>query len=367
MRYFFDFPPNFDSCDKITEPFQSMARRTTINDVAKAASVGKVTVSYVLNGRAHEVGISNETAERIVETARLLDYRPNGVARMLARNRADAIAVVFQHAHFFSVTSAFLNEAMHGVCQGCVELGLDVVLHTKPAIDPISEANALSDGRVDGVLMLRDDGDPALAALIERGFPVVLFFSRTNDPRVSFVDCDNFMGGKIAGSHLVGLGHRRLGVVLGSPHSVDSADRFHGFRSAAEAAGLAIAPEDVARMESTLGTTQEIERMMMRPDHPTAIFVWSDDIAFECLKVLRELGLRVPEDVSIVGFDSTGACSRVDPPLTSVRQPIGDMARKATQILISIVGKEEAAPQQIVFPPQLDVRGSTSPPIAMQH
>lgn len=341
-----------------------MARRTTINDVAKAASVGKVTVSYVLNGRAHEVGISNETAERIFAAARSLDYRPNGVARMLARNRADAIAVVFQHPHFFSVTSAFLNEVMHGVCQGCVELGLDVVLHTRPTDDPAAEANALSDGRVDGVLMLRDDGDAALASLVERGFPVVLFFSRTNDHRVSFVDCDNFMGGKIAGSHLVGLGHHKLGVVLGSAQSVDSADRFHGFRSAVEAAGLSIDHHHIARMESPLSPTNEVEAMMMRPDRPTALFVWSDDVAFECAKVMRKLELRVPDDVSLVGFDSTAACWRVDPPLTSVRQPIGEMARKATQILVSLVGKDDVAPQQIVFPPQLDVRGSTSPPIA---
>lgn len=341
-----------------------MAKRTTINDVARAASVGKVTVSYVLNGRAHEVGISNETAERVVAIARSMDYRPNGVARMLARKRADAIAVVFQHPHFFSVTSAFLNEAMHGVCEGCVEMGLDVLLHTKPTDDPVAEANALSDGRVDGVLMLRDDGDPALSALIERRFPVVLFFSRTNDPRVSFVDCDNFMGGKLAGSHLASLGHRRFGMIGGSDNSVDSADRLYGFRSAVEAAGFSVPPEHVARMESPLSSAQEVRTMMSLDDRPTALFVWSDDVAFECLKVLRDLGLRVPGDVSIVGFDSTAACHRVDPPLTSIRQPIGQMARKATQILISLVGNDEAVPQQIVFPPLLDVRGSTSPPHA---
>ena len=107
-----------------------MARRTTINDVAKEAAVGKVTVSYVLNGRAGEVGISSETSERIMAVAKRLDYRPNAVARMLAGNRSDSIAVVFQHAHYFSVTSLFLSEAMRGVCEECIALGLDVMLHT---------------------------------------------------------------------------------------------------------------------------------------------------------------------------------------------------------------------------------------------
>ena len=339
-----------------------MARRATINDVAKAASVGKVTVSYVLNGRAGEVGISAATAERVIETARKLDYRPNGVARMLARKRADAIAVVFQHAHFFSVSSAFLNDAMSGVCLECVEQELDVLLHTKPTDDPMAEANALSDGRVDGVLMLRDDNDPTLAALTHRGIPLVLFFSRSNDPRVSYVDSDNFMGGKIAGDHLVSLGHRLLGMVAGSSHSIDSADRHHGFRSAIEAAGLSLDPSRVARMESPQGDPAELVAMMSRPDRPTALFVWSDDVAFECMRAFRELGIRIPEDVSIVGFDSTLVCSRVDPPLTSVRQPIVEMARRATQMLAATIREGVSSPQQIVFPPHLDVRGSTSPP-----
>lgn len=345
----------------ITETIQIMGRRTTINDVAKAASVGKVTVSYVLNGRAGEVGISTETAERVIEAARQLDYRPNGVARMLARKRSDAIAVVFQHAYYFSVDSAFRNEAMHGVCEECVEHGLDVMLHTKPTDDPIDEANALSDGRVDGVLMLRDQGDPTLAALVERNFPVVLFFSRSDDPRVSFVDCDNFMGGKLAGSHLISLGHKVLGMVVGSSHSVDSSDRFHGFRSVLEAAGLSLPLERVVRIENATASFEELEEMMKAPNRPTALFVWSDDVAFECIRVLRGMGLQVPRDISVVGFDSTAACNRVDPPLTSVRQPIADMARKATQVLTARVQGRLENPQQTVFSPILDVRGSTSP------
>ena len=336
-----------------------MAKRVTINDVAKAASVGKVTVSYVVNGRAREVGISAATSKRVLEIAKLMDYRPSGVARMLAGKRADTIAVVFQQAQFFSTSSAFINEAMHGVCQECVEQKLDVLLHTKPADDPVAEADALSDGRVDGVLMLRDDHDPTLTALTERGTPLVLFFSRSNDPRVSYVDCDNFMGGKLAGSHLASLGRTRLGMVAGSSRSIDSADRFHGFRSAVEAAGLEFDPSSVARLESPQHDLAEVVAMMKRSNRPDALFVWSDDVAFECLRVLRELGLRVPEDVSIVGFDSTAACTRVDPPLTSVRQPIVEMARRATQILAASLRDGSSLPEQIVFPPHLDVRGST--------
>lgn len=338
-----------------------MARRTTINDVAKAASAAKVTVSYVLNGRAAEFGISAETAERIFAAARQLNYRPNGVARMLARKRADAFAVVFQHAHFFSVTAAFLNEAMHGVCEACIKQGLDVMLHTKPSTDPEAEADALSDGRVDGVLMLRDDNDPTLAALLDRQFPVVLFFSRSSDTRASYVDCDNYMGGKLAANHLIALGHQELGMIIGPTHSVDSSDRFQGFRSAVEAAGLKVSERNVIRIEGTNADKTELLGLMQRADRPSGLFIWSDDVAFECMPAIREAGLRIPQDISIVGFDSTFACNRVDPPLTSVRQPIFEMANRAAEILSGIIANEDADPQQIVFPPQLDVRGSTSP------
>ena len=235
-----------------------------------------------------------------------------------------------------------------------------MLLHTKPTEEPSAEADALSDGRVDGVLMLRDDNDPTLAALTDRGTPLVLFFSRANDPRISYVDCDNFMGGKIAGRHLVELGHQRFCMVIGPPNSIDSADRFHGYRSAIEAAGHALEPRHIARMESPRADIGELIAMMKGPDRPTALFVWSDDVAFECMKAFRDFRIRVPQDVSLVGFDSTSACTLMDPPLTSVRQPVIEMARRAVQILTSRIRDVVDAPQQIVFPPHLTVRGSTT-------
>lgn len=338
-----------------------MARRTTINDVARRAAVGKVTVSYVLNGRATEVGISSETSERVFAAAKELDYRPSAIARMLVGSKADAIAVVFQHARYFSTSSMFLSEVMRGVCEACTDQNVDLLLHTKSTDDARDEANALSDGRVDGVLMLRDEGDPTLAALIERQFPVVLFFSRSSDPNVPFVDSDNFSGGKLAASHLLSLGHTRLGMVAGSPKSIDSSDRLQGFRSTLEAAGHSLDPAHVVHMPSPGADPEDFLRMIDRPDRPSGLFVWSDDVAFECMRLLHEKGIQIPTDMSLVGFDSTSACLRAVPPLTSVRQPIAEMAASATSILTSIVRGHEVLTRQIVFPPQLDIRGSTSP------
>lgn len=338
-----------------------MSQRKTLNDVAKLAGVGKVTVSYVLNGRAEEARISQQTSERVLAAARDLDYRPNALARMLLRKRTDTIAVVFQYADYFRAGSSFITEVMRGVCGGCVEAGVDLMLHTKTASDLTAEADALSDGRVDGALVLRDEHDEMMELLIGRKFPLVQFFSRSDDPSVPFVDLDNFMGGKLATHHMLDLGHRRIAMLRGSARSVSSNDRHSGYRSALEAAGIEYNPDYVLQAEPDCFSSSLVQ-LMRYSDRPTALFVWSDDDAFAAMKALTEVGLQVPRDVSVVGFDSCQACDRVTPALTSVRQPIGEMARLATQLLVEIVREERfAGPHQIVFPPRLDVRDSTGP------
>jgi len=337
-----------------------MSQRKTLNDVAKRAGVGKVTVSYVLNGRAEEARISAQTSERVMAAARDLDYRPNALARMLLRKRTDTIAVVFQYADYFRSASSFIGEVMRGVCDGCVEAGVDLMLHTKSASDLVAEADALTDGRVDGALVLRDAHDEMMELLIARKFPLVLFFSRSEDPSIPFVDLDNFMGGKIATNHLIELGHRRIAMLKGAARSVSSNDRHSGYRSALEAAGIDYNPDFVLPALPD-HDSRELMNLMRQPDRPTAIFVWSDDDAFVCMKILSAIGLKVPADVSVVGFDSSQACERVTPTLTSVCQPMDEMARRATQLLLEVVnGDGFSGPHQIVFPPRLDVRGSTA-------
>jgi DNA-binding LacI/PurR family transcriptional regulator len=340
-----------------------MARRTTIDDVARLAGVGKVTVSYVLNGRADQARISPETAERVLAAARELDYRPNGLARALSRQRTDTVAVVFQYADYFSASSSFINEVMRGVCDGCVEEGLDVLLHTKPALDPAAEADALTDGRVDGVLMLRDADDPTLSAVLARRFPTVLFFSRSTQAGVPFVDCDNFAGGRLATDHLIGLGHRKIAFLHGSVKSVDSAERGAGYRHSLQEHGIEHDSRHVLNFASATDDPRPFIEMMKGPDRPTGLFVWSDDVAFACMRILNELNLDVPRDVSVVGFDSSSACERVTPALTSVNQPVAEMARSATKLLAQILrGGASFAEHQIVFPLELDVRASTQAP-----
>jgi LacI family transcriptional regulator len=322
--------------------------------------VGKVTVSYVLNGQSRTARISEETERKVLRSAEELGYRPNALARMLVTQRSDALAVVFQYGAFFSALSSFTSEAMRGVCAACVETGFDLMLHTKPADDPIAEACALMDGRVDGVLMLRDRDDPAISEISANKFPCVLFFTRSSDPSVPFVDSDNYSGGIMATRHLLELGHTKIGMVLGAPGSIAGTDRFNGYRAAMEGAGLEVRTDWLIR---NLGLdSSSFVQLLQREDRPTAFFVWSDDDAFLAMRLAQEFGLSVPSDLSIVGYDSSEACERSAPTLTSVRQPVFEMAHTATRLLVSLVRGQRPENARIVFPTDLDIRGSTAAP-----
>ncbi|MFQ3667359.1 MAG: LacI family DNA-binding transcriptional regulator [Fimbriimonadaceae bacterium] len=338
-----------------------MRTRVTIADVARRAQVSKVTVSYVLNGRGGEARISPETASRVLAAARELNYSPNAVARMLVTKRTDVLAVVFQRGHFFSTWSSFIAEVMRGVSSAAVESGYDLMLHTKD-VSPESEAFVLSDGRVDGALVLRDEGDPILDGLLAAQLPFVQFFTRTDRPDCAYVDADNYAGGRLATRHLIDLGHRKIAMVRGSLRSTSSNDRFNGYRDALETAGIGVAPERVVSIPTPASDFEVFTRLLESPDKPTAVFVWSDEIAFRCMEAARDLGLSIPDDLSVVGFDSLEACNRSAPPLTSVRQPVFEMAREATRALVAMIRDPDAPRPQMVFPLTLDVRSSTAPP-----
>ena len=342
-------------------------RRTTIQDVANLAGVGKVTVSYVLNGQSKTARISDETAEKVLQAARDLNYRPNAVARMLATKETKTLAIVFQYGAYFSTWSSFTNEVMRGVCAATVELGYDLMLHTKHVGNPHTEADALADGRVDGVLILRDQDDATLKELLDRKFPVVQFFTRSDDSRAAWVDADNYYGGQLATRHLLELGHRRIAMIRGGAGSVSSNDRFNGYRDAMESAGVKVPANYGFAIENLETDRLKVAELMARKDRPTAIFCWSDDSAFSAMESCRALGYRIPEDVSFVGFDSLDACNRSVPPLTSIRQPIRDMAFEATQLLVQLVKGETPTRRQFLYPLTIDVRGSTAPAIIPEH
>ena len=316
--------------------------------------MGKVTVSYVLNGHSRTARISESTEKKVLAAAHSLGYRPNALARMLVTRRTEILAVVFQRGSYFSIWSSFTSEVMRGVTSAAVELGYDLLLHTKD-VAFTSEADVLADGRVDGALVLRDEGDEVVEGLAAHGLPCVSFFCRAVDG-MPFVDADNVGGAEAAVRHLIELGHRRVAMLRGPLRSTNASHRVEGYRRAMSEAGIPTRPDWV------VSEVEEMYPLMKGPDRPTAVFCWSDDSAFQLLTMLRELGLRVPQDVSVVGFDSLEACNQSVPPLTSVKQPVFEMAATATRLLVSQIRHETPNETALLFPLELEIRGSTAPP-----
>lgn len=308
--------------------------------------------------------ISSATAERIRRAATDLSYSPSALGRMLARRRADSIGLLFQYADHFHATSSFIPVVMRSVCGACTDAGVDLVLFTKPSHDSKELVQAVTDGRVDGCLALRDAGDPLTADLVMAGLPLVQFYSRSELPGCAYVDTDNFTGGRIAARHLIELGHRRIGMVRAGAGSGSTAsqDRHTGFKDSLESEGVEYRPDWVIDMASLDHGSEPLRRLVTQIDGPTALFVWSDDVAIGCMRVLMDLGLKVPDDISIIGFDSTQACEHSIPRLTSVCQPVEAIARAATRLLLSLVNQEPVEQTRLLFPPDLDVRDSTAPP-----
>lgn len=336
-----------------------MKKRFTLEDVAKLAGVGKVTASYVLNGRGDEFRIKKETQGRVLAAAKELEYRPSAVARSLVSKRANAITVVFQYANYFKAGSSFVNELMRGVCEACIEADINLILHTRTCDCVKDEIHALMDGRSDGVLVLRDSDDPLLNELQTRQFPAVLFFTRPSGHELPFIDGDNFEGGALATRHLHGLGHQKIGFVGGSEGSTASNDRYQGYCNGLQALNLGQDPLSIE-----IRTAEHVDDSFAdwyRQHRPTGLVCWSDDVAFSCIKKLTSIGVRIPDELSIVGFDSSEACERIVPSLTSVRQPIFEMAREAGRLLIAKT-QQRSYEYQSVFPLTLDVRGSTQTP-----
>lgn len=342
---------------------------TTIRDVAKRAGVSKATVSYVLNGYAASRRIPDETKKRVLDAAAELSYHPNALARGLAHRYTDTVAVVMQYPAVFSGWSGFINEVMHGITDAAVELGYDVLLHTKrpeaslqaDSTDLVAaEYATLTDRRVDGALLLRDVDDPLAVKLLERRFPNVLMFTTGYHPDQWFVDCDNIAGTLLAMEHLLALGHRRILHLAGPPHSGTARDRRQGYCRALEEAGILPQPAWIVEVTYPGADFGPAVDLFDAPpgQRPTAIFAWSDDVAIRMMRALRAKGLRIPEDVAVIGFDSTALCDHTDPPLTSVRQPIYDMAVQAFNLLTKRIAGNTVLQPQILVPPELVIRSS---------
>jgi LacI family transcriptional regulator len=336
----------------------------TIRDVADRAGVTKAVVSATLNERHSNVRVSEGTRQRVRQAAEDLHYRPNVLARGLKRKYTDTIGIVPQFAGFLSVWSGFTSEMMQGVSAAAIREGYRVLLNFRHESGLDREVAAVTDGQIDGALLWRSPSDPMAQRLHECGFPVVMMFGPHDNPDVWYVDCDNQLGGRLATQHLLGLGHTRIAHLTTGSNDQYVLDRRAGYQEALYEAGLPVRPEwivEVGWEKSGENNYAQIEALLHEPQGPTAVFAWYDGVALNLLYKARQWGLRVPEDLSIIGFDSTAQCLLTLPTLTSVRQPICEIADCATTLLVQRIRGEPVQDTRRIFTPTLDERGSCAP------
>lgn len=333
-------------------------RRPTSADVAAVAGVSRTTVSFVINGRAG-ASIPVETRRRVQAAALELGYHPHGAARQLAGGRSLTLGLVLRQSPEQVATDALLAETLHGLAAAARAGGYRVLIEPLAPGDG-TYADLLRSHRTDGLVVSgpRADDDE-LAALVREGFPIVLQGSRP-DLDTPSVDVDNRVGARRAVEHLLELGHRRIACITNAPLAYTAAtERLAGYRDALDAAGVPVDDRLVIEGAFDPASGHVAMAQLLRRTDPSAIFVASDVVALGALRALRGAGLKVPLDVSVVGFDDIALAEHFDPPLTTVHLPARGLGRAAGQILVERVAGRPVA-QRTLLPTQLVIRESTA-------
>jgi LacI family transcriptional regulator len=344
----------------------------TIHDVAREAGVSRSTASRALAGYGV---VSKDAAERVLAAAAELDYHANGVARSMKTGRSNTLGAVVA-----DIENAFFARAMRGFTDVARANGFQVIL-TNTDEDPVVEQSAVrvfQERRVDGIVATPASLDTTghLHAAHAAGVPIVLLDRRIPGLAVDVVQIDNVLAARETTQQLITAGHRKIAMLTGvtelevSVHASDlesgvstTRDRLQGYREALGAAGLVYRPDYVRTADFHLmAARQEAERLFRMRDRPTAVFTTDSTNALGVLLALRDVGLHVPQDVSVVAFDDADWADVVEPGLSVMAQPVHEMGRLSASLLVSRIRGEALPPKQHVLKTQWLARESVGPP-----
>ena len=319
--------------------------RVTSSQVAKLAGVSRTTVSFVLNDVPH-MGISEETRERVLNAARQLGYVPNAAARSLVSGATRTVALVTPHSEHLKV-DAFIPRMLAGVNDTCHAHGYKVIF--EPIIQTGRSGGSfielVDSRRIDGLIAIntpRSD-DVHLARLASEGFPLVVFGSKLAEhANIYSIDVDMREASRVATRHLLALGHKRvayLGFASDEYHGVT--ERLYGYREAMREFGLGEEAERVgfANFNAQSGF-DAMSGMLEHGPSFTALFAGNDTVAFGAMAALRKAGLRIPEDVAVVGYDDIPLAAFATPPLTTMRTSPYEQACEASNLLVRLMAGE---------------------------
>lgn len=327
----------------------------TIAMVAKAAGVSPATVSRILNGTAV---VNDEKKKAVDDAVARLGYVPNPMARGLAGGRTLSIGVMTQ-----AIDSPFYGAALRGIEDQLDPAGyspLFVSGHWAEETE-LRCLEVLLARRVDGIIVLTGRLTNAELRKISRKVPVVVTGRTLQEPNLYSLDFDNFDGGRLATRHLIELGHTQIAFIAGGADHPDASERFRGYRAALKEAGIPFRPSLVIQGEyHEESGLHAVTTLLSRKVPFTAIFSTNDQMAIGAAHGLQMNGLRVPADVSLVGFDDLPISRYAMPPLTTVHQPAYEMGEMAAQAMLALLQGE--TPKQVLSAPRLITRNSTEQP-----
>jgi LacI family transcriptional regulator len=332
-----------------------MSERSNIRDVAARAGVAVKTVSRVLNGHPY---VSADTRARVEEAMRDLDFRPSVAARILSGAKSNQVALIYDnHSPYY------MFQIQTGCWEYCKQNGIRLLAQPVDVADPrVGEQvrGLVTETHVDGIILSSPvtDCDPVLRALEAMDIPFVRISPGTNHALTSSVFMDDAQAADDMTTHLINMGHRRIGFIKGHPNHMASDDRLFGYRRALDRAGISFDPVLVADGEFDFESgTRAGGYFLDLPDRPTAIFAANDDMAAGVLAVAHDRNIDLPAELSVAGFDDTTLARTVWPPLTTIHQPMAELARTAAEILIAGGGISHRR-----LPHQLVERASVAPP-----
>ena len=303
---------------------------STMADVARLAGVSAMTVSRVMNG----TGLVREsTRHKVAAAIATLKYTPNQEARNLAGAKPIRVGFLYSNP-----SAAYLSEFLVGLLN---QSGLNNVQLFVEKCDPgeadEEQARRLIDNGLDGIVLPPPlcDSPAVIDCIVQAQLPAVLVACGAPDARLGAVSIDDHEAARQMTAHLIELGHRRIGFIVGHPNQTASARRLQGYRAAIAAKGLDASDDLVVQgMFTYRSGLDAAEQLLALPERPTAIFASNDDMAAAAVAVAHRLGLDVPGDLTVTGFDDSALATTIWPELTTVRQPIAEMAREAVQLLV---------------------------------
>lgn len=332
-----------------------MARRPTIKEVSKLAGVSFKTVSRVLN---NEKNVSDETRRRVEQVVAELNFRPSLAARTLAGRKSFQVALLYDNPSPY-----YVYHLQAGAQERCHELGYRLLIQPVVAdsAELVQEVAALIDEtHLDGLILSPPVTESAelLAELDRRSLPYVRIEPGIRRDEGRSTTIDDVAAARDLTAHLAGLGHRAIAFITGPETHISSVERLEGYRAALDAHGLAFDPALVVAGDYSFQSGREAaRRLLAQPARPTAIFAGNDDMAAGALAVAHELDIGVPDALSIAGFDDSDLAAAVWPPLTTIRQPVRELAWAAADLLLS----DERNRDRLTLEYNLVVRASTGP------